>query len=80
MEPIVVEEMERLRTKKQLTLVCRPIEDIPKPKLRIMFQNVRSLRAHFEDVRMCYYFVRHGYQNLIIILIFISLTTLHLKK
>ena len=50
-EPLVVEEMVRLRTEKQLTLVCRPIEDIPKPKLRIMFQNVRSVRAHFEDVK-----------------------------
>ena len=46
----VVQEMKRLRIEKQLTLACRPIDNIPKPKLRIMFQNVRSLRKHFEDI------------------------------
>ena len=43
--------MKRLRTTKQLTLSCPPIDEIPKPKLRIMFQNVQSLRKHFEEVK-----------------------------
>ena len=47
----VVVEMQRLRSTKQLQLLCTPIEEIPKPKLRIMFQNVRSLRKHFQEIK-----------------------------
>ena len=44
--------MSRLRTTKKLTLsLCKPIDDIPKPKLRIMLQNVQSLRKYFDDVK-----------------------------
>ena len=49
-EPKVQVEMERLRTTRQLKLLCKPIEEIQKPKLRIIYQNVRSLRKHFQEI------------------------------
>ena len=46
----VVVEMERLRTTRQLVLQCQPINELPKPKLRTMYQNERSIRKNHWSV------------------------------
>ena len=50
-DPLVVEEMARLRNTAKMTLSYTPMYDLPIGLTKIAFQNARSFHKHYTDVR-----------------------------
>jgi hypothetical protein len=47
----VMEEIERLRTQAVLKVCYKPLYTIGNDSLKFVFNNTRSLHAHFQDVK-----------------------------
>ncbi|XP_070561973.1 uncharacterized protein [Ptychodera flava] len=48
--PSTKEEMHRLRTECQLECCYTPVYEMPQHKHKVIFQNIRSLHKHFQDI------------------------------
>ena len=49
--PLVKQEMERLRSDAQLNLCFKPIYNLPEDTIKLVFHNTRSLHKHIQDLK-----------------------------
>ena len=52
--PLVKQELERLRSDAQLNLCFKPVYNLPPDTIKLVFHNTRSLHKHIQDLKSCH--------------------------